>query len=118
MSSRGSAIGLGRRAMLTPTREALYDATENRRFTYSELDERANRVGTYLIEKLGLQQGDAVSFLSRNRVEPIDLYFATGKIGLSLSPAELQARRPGAQSSPVANSPQSVLLRRALSISR
>jgi fatty-acyl-CoA synthase len=80
--------------MLTPTREALYDATENRRFTYSELDERANRVGTYLIEKLGLQQGDVVSFLSRNRVEPIDLYFATGKIGLVLAPLSYRLGAP------------------------
>jgi fatty-acyl-CoA synthase len=84
----------GRRAMLTPTREALYDATENRRFTYSELDERANRVGTYLTEKLGLQQGDVVSFLSRNRVEPIDLYFATGKIGLILAPLSYRLGAP------------------------
>lgn len=76
----------GRRAMLTPTREALYDATDNRRFTYADLDERANRVGTYLIEQLGLRPGDVVSFISRNRVEPIDLYFATGKIGLILAP--------------------------------
>jgi fatty-acyl-CoA synthase len=84
----------GRRAMLTPTREALYDATENRRFTYSELDERANRVGTYLTEKLGLQKGDVVSFLSRNRVEPIDLYFATGKIGLILAPLSYRLGAP------------------------
>jgi fatty-acyl-CoA synthase len=84
----------GRRAMLTPTREALYDATENRRFTYSELDERANRVGAYLIEQLSLQKGDVVSFLSRNRVEPIDLYFATGKIGLVLAPLSYRLGAP------------------------
>lgn len=84
----------GRRAMLTPTREALYDATDNRRFTYAELDERANRVGAYLTEQLNLHKGDVISFISRNRVEPIDLYFATGKLGLILAPLSYRLGPP------------------------
>jgi fatty-acyl-CoA synthase len=80
--------------MLTPSREAIYDATEKRRFTYAELDERANRVGAYLLDGLGLQNGDVVSFLSRNRVEPVDLYFATGKIGLILAPLSYRLGPP------------------------
>ncbi len=84
----------GRRAMLTPTREALYDATDNQRFTYAELDERGNRVGTYLLEHVGVQPGDVVSFLARNRVEPLDLYFATGKIGLILAPLSYRLAVP------------------------
>lgn len=84
----------GRRAMLTPTREAIYDATDNRRFAYAELDDRANRVGSYLREVLGLQKGDAIALLSRNRVEPIDLYLATGKLGLILAPLSYRLAVP------------------------
>jgi len=76
----------GRRARLTPNRPALYDATADRRWTYQELDERAERVGTFLRDKLRLERGDVVAVISRNRVEPIDLYFATGKLGLILAP--------------------------------
>ncbi len=84
----------GRRALLTPTREALYDATANRRYTYAELDDRANRVGRYMRDTLNLQKGDAVAFLSRNRVEPIDLYFATGKLGLIIAPLSYRLAPP------------------------
>ncbi|MCS6936049.1 MAG: AMP-binding protein [Candidatus Bipolaricaulota bacterium] len=96
MSTELSWVGdwSGRRAMLTPTREALYDATSNSRYTYAQLDERANRVGTYLRDVLALQPGDVVAFLSRNRVEPIDLYFATGKLGLILAPLSYRLAPP------------------------
>ena len=76
----------GRRARLTPQRPALYDATADRRFTYKELDERAERVGAFLRDRLRLEKGDVVALISRNRVEPIDLYFATGKLGVILAP--------------------------------
>jgi fatty-acyl-CoA synthase len=76
----------GCRARLTPDLPALYDATDDKRFTYRELDERANRVGAFLRDELKLQKGDVVALLSRNRVEPLDLYFATGKLGLVLAP--------------------------------
>ena len=84
----------GRRARLTPHLPALYDATDDRRFTYKELDERANRVGAFLDDGLKLQRGDRVALISRNRVEPIDLYFATGKLGLILAPLSYRLAPP------------------------
>jgi len=76
----------GRRARIASRRAAVYDATVDQRFTYGEIDDRANRVGTYLVDKLGLQKGDKVCFIGRNRIEPIDLYMACGKTGIILAP--------------------------------
>ncbi len=84
----------GRRAALTPEREAVYDPADGRRFRYRELDERANRVGTFLLDELSLQPGEAVCFLGRNQVEPIDLYFACGKTGLILAPLSYRLAKP------------------------
>ncbi|MFQ6114761.1 MAG: class I adenylate-forming enzyme family protein [bacterium] len=85
---------IGRRALLTPKREAVYDPGSERRFTYGELNERANRVGAYLLDSLKLQKRDVVCFISRNRVEPIDLYFACGKVGTILSPLSYRLAKP------------------------
>jgi fatty-acyl-CoA synthase len=73
---------------------ALYDATDDRRFTYKELNERANRVGAFLEDALKLQEGDVIALISRNRIEPIDLYFATGKLGLILAPLSYRLAPP------------------------
>lgn len=76
----------GRRAALTPRRVALYDVATDTRYTYAELNERANRVGAYLLDTLGLKKGDRICFIARNRIEPIDLYLACGKTGIVLAP--------------------------------
>lgn len=76
----------GRRAAITPRRVALYDAATDTRYTYADMNERANRVGAYLLDALGLSKGDVVCFLARNRIEAIDLYLACGKLGIILAP--------------------------------
>src|SRR5690625_4491400 len=76
----------GRRAALTPRRIAIYDPAIEHRFTYAELNERAERVGTYLTERLGVRPGERVSFIARNRIEAVDLYLAAGKCGFILAP--------------------------------
>lgn len=76
----------GRRAKIAPRRRAVYESDTDRRYSFGEINERANRVGTYLVDKLGLQKGDRVCFIGRNRIEPIDLYMACGKTGIILSP--------------------------------
>ncbi|MFQ5740255.1 MAG: class I adenylate-forming enzyme family protein [Acidobacteriota bacterium] len=77
---------IGRRTLYTPDREAVYDAGSNRRFTYRQLNRRANQVGAFFIDHLGLDQGDVVCLLSHNRVEALDIYFAAGKTGIILAP--------------------------------
>ncbi|WP_132057461.1 AMP-binding protein [Halorussus amylolyticus] len=74
-----------KRAELSPDTVGLVDATTGDRFTYAELDRRANRVARLLRER-GVEDGDRVAVLSRNRPELVDLFFATAKTGGVLAP--------------------------------
>ncbi len=67
---------LSKRAHLTPNREALvyYGTGEVTRFTYAELNERANRTANWMHQELGVQKGDRVSVLAMNCVPFIDLF--------------------------------------------
>ncbi len=84
----------GRRAMLTPNEPALYDSFTGQQYTFQEMNARANRVGTYLVDRLGLRKGAIICFLSRNRVEPVDLYLACGKTGIILAPLSYRLKKP------------------------
>lgn len=72
-------------ARLDAKRVAVVDLDTNRRYTYGDLEERANRLA-HVLQDMGIKKGDRVAFLSRNRVELIDGYFATGKLGAILVP--------------------------------
>jgi len=74
-----------RRARLSPDRVAVTDTAANAEYTYAELDERANRTARFLRDA-GVGAGDRVAVVSRNRVELVDLFFATGKTGSVLAP--------------------------------
>lgn len=77
---------LNKRANLTPDREAFYDLTTGVRYTYAELNQRANRTANGLQEKYGLQKGDRVSILAHNSIAYVDLLFGIGKIGAIFAP--------------------------------
>jgi len=85
---------IGRRASLTPDREALLDATTEERYTYAELERRANRLAHLLKDKLGIGKGDRVAYLLNNRVECLDAFFACGKIGAILVPLNVRLAPP------------------------
>ncbi|MBQ6640996.1 MAG: AMP-binding protein [Saccharopolyspora sp.] len=72
-------------AALTPDAQAIYDAPNERRVNWAELDERVRRAANGL-RGLGLQHGDRVAVLARNCVEFQELYFACGRVGLVLQP--------------------------------
>ncbi len=76
----------GRRATMTPNLEAVCDAVTGKRYTYKEMDDRANKLGAYLRDELKVERGDRVCILMTNRIEAMDLYFACGKLGYILSP--------------------------------
>lgn len=76
---------IGRRAMISPHIEAVYDCGCDTRFSYNNLNNRANKIANYLLEK-GISRGNAISIISRNRIEILDLFFACGKIGAILAP--------------------------------
>lgn len=79
---------LGRRALYTPDALAVVDAGKvpHRTFTYSELNNRANRLANWLRHGAGIEKGDRVAILAHNGVEFLDAFFACGKLGAILSP--------------------------------
>jgi fatty-acyl-CoA synthase len=77
---------LATRANLTPDREALYDTTSGVRYTYAQLNERANRAANFLRNTYQVQKGDRVSILAQNSIAYVDLLFGLGKIGAILAP--------------------------------
>jgi len=77
---------LGERARLSPGKTALVFVPTGERFTYRELDRRAEQAAALLGERLGLAKGDRVGLLAHNRVEYVDLFFAAAKSGIVLVP--------------------------------
>jgi len=87
----GQTIGerLDEVAARFPTNEALVSVFENRRFTYAEFLEEANRVARALMA-LGVGKGDRVGVWSANCVAWVLAQFATARIGailVTLNPA-------------------------------
>ncbi len=64
---------------------------EEKRFTFSELNVRVNRVGDALL-KLGVQKGDRVAMLQVNTNQCIEVYFAVARIGAVYVPLNFRAR--------------------------
>ncbi|MDH4039079.1 MAG: long-chain-fatty-acid--CoA ligase [Gammaproteobacteria bacterium] len=73
------------RAFLNPQREALFDVAENRRFNFTELNERANRCCSSLLS-LGLRRGERAALLTYNGHEFLESFFGPAKAGIVLMP--------------------------------
>jgi acyl-CoA synthetase (AMP-forming)/AMP-acid ligase II len=76
---------LTKRAQICPNREAIVEFERDRRFTFAELNTRANRVANALLDK-GVRPGDRVAALLKNSVEFVETYFAVAKIGAVMVP--------------------------------
>ena len=76
---------LSKRAQLSPKVEAVVEVEKGRRFTYAELDARANRIAHVLRAK-GVRKGDRVALLLMNGVEYLEAYFGAAKIGAVMVP--------------------------------
>jgi fatty-acyl-CoA synthase len=74
-----------RRARLTPDRVGVVDVDAGESYTYADLDARANRAARAL-RALDVGEGDRVAVVSRNRVEFVDLFFATATVGAVMAP--------------------------------
>jgi acyl-CoA synthetase (AMP-forming)/AMP-acid ligase II len=57
--------------------------------TWAALDERANRIGTYLLSR-GLERGDRVAIFARNTLEWPEMVFGIAKAGLVLVPVNVR----------------------------
>lgn len=81
---------LGRRAALTPDREALFEVSTGHRYTYTTLNQRGNQLANLLSQKYDIKKGDRVAFLLNNRLECIDAFAACGKLGAILVPLNVR----------------------------
>jgi fatty-acyl-CoA synthase len=76
---------LSKRAYLTPEREALTELATGQRYTYGELNARANRLANWM-RRLGIEKGDRVSILAHNGLPYLDLFYGLAKIGAIFAP--------------------------------
>jgi fatty-acyl-CoA synthase len=74
-----------RHAERTPDKLALVDAGSGRQLTYAQLNERANRLASFLQDHLGLERGDRVSILAQNSSDCYEVLFGCGKMGAILN---------------------------------
>jgi len=61
-------------------KEAVRELSTGRRFSYADLDQRADALAAHL-QSLGIGRGDRVALLANNGVEYFDLQFACGRTG-------------------------------------
>ena len=76
---------LAKRGQLNTHVEALVDVATERRFTFLELDRRANQLANALSER-GVRKGDRVAILMMNGTEFIEAFFGLAKIGAVVVP--------------------------------
>jgi len=76
---------LSKRAQIDPNVEAFVEVERRRRFTFTQLNERANRIANALVAE-GVQPGDRVALLMMNGIEFIETYFGGAKIGAVIVP--------------------------------
>lgn len=79
---------LGRSVRAHARRTAVVDASTGRRYTYADMNARAIAGAKVLAGRFGVQAGDRVAVLAKNRIEQIDLYFACQKLGAIVVPLD------------------------------
>lgn len=85
---------LAKRAALAPDRMAMDEVATGRTFTYAELNRRAERAASLLLQR-DIGEGDRVAIICRNRVAFFELLFACAKVGAISVP--LNWRMPPAE---------------------
>ncbi len=76
-------------AAICPDRLAII--FDDKRITFSQLNERVNRLGNALL-KMGVKKGDRVAFLQVNCNQCVETYFAVAKIGAMYVPLNFRAK--------------------------
>ena len=82
-----------RRAELSPDRVALEEAATGRTVTYAELDRSACSIAA-LMRAQGIEEGDRVAILCRNRIAFFELLFGCAKLGAILVPLNWRMPAP------------------------
>jgi fatty-acyl-CoA synthase len=89
---------LARRAELGPDRTAMEDAVSGKRLSYREMHQRTGRTAA-LLRRSGIEPGDRVALLCRNRIEFFELLFACARLGAVAVP--LNWRMPAPEIAPL-----------------
>ena len=79
--------GLRRNAYKFPVKIAAKD--HSRQVTYGELNARVNRLAHGLLS-IGVCKGDSVAVMVGNRIEHLEILFATAKIGALAIPLDIK----------------------------
>jgi fatty-acyl-CoA synthase len=88
---------LDRSAIAFPKKEVIcFSKKDEERITYSELNERVNRLAGGLV-KLGIKAGDKIAVWMPNRPEWIVTLFAAARIGAILVPMDIWYKAPEAE---------------------
>ena len=77
---------INRWAKASPDKEALFDAIEDRRYSYAQLAREINKMAHFLQIDIGIAKGDRVACLALNRAEYIILFFGLGRLGAVMVP--------------------------------
>ena len=72
-------------AIAYPNKEALVDYGRGKRFTFKQLNDRANSVANGLWQ-MGIRKGDVVGVITTNIAEGIEVVYACAKIGAISAP--------------------------------
>lgn len=72
------------RSQISSNREAVYDYDNDKRYTYGDLEMRANKLANFLVARFSVKKGDRIAFCTSNCIELIDAYYATAKTGTIL----------------------------------
>ncbi|MBE3561228.1 MAG: long-chain fatty acid--CoA ligase [Ktedonobacteraceae bacterium] len=86
MTFIGVGEWLSRREQLTPGKIALIDIESQQRFTYQELNTRAQALAVLLQQHYSVRQGERVAILALNAPEYLDAFFACALLGAILVP--------------------------------
>jgi fatty-acyl-CoA synthase len=78
---------IARRALYTPDHLAVIDVgtLPPLRFSYAQMNARANRLAAWLRGAAGIQRGDRVGIVAHDGVAFLDAFFACGKLGAVLT---------------------------------
>lgn len=78
-------LTLKKRASISAASEAFVEFERDRRFTFTQLNDRSNRVANTLVQS-GVKPGDRVATLLKNGIEFVESYYAIAKIGAIMVP--------------------------------
>ena len=76
---------LQKRAQIDPQKVAVIDSLSDRKWTFTDLNQRARKLAAYL-QQHGVGVGDRVALFAKNDISHLDLFFATSKIGAIFVP--------------------------------